>query len=561
MNEKRLSRRGFLRGSAAVALGAAAMGIAGCSDGGPAATSGATDSSDVSWDKSAEVVVVGSGTAATAAVAASYYGAESVILVEKSRGFGGTSAMSGGGFAIPMTHVAGEAGVTDDSMEKALVYYKSASGGRADMDVVRSYFENGDLFLTWAEDVLGFTWGFTMKMYQDYYDGSEGSLSFGRGNISVQAINGEPNEEMAMGIWRAYRDYIDDDERTELMLETEGKELVVRDGKVVGIIVESGGEKMAIEAKKAVILGTGGFDFDDEMRKQYLPFPLLSTCSVETNTGDGHRMGMGIGAAVAYMDCSWGLPFFLGEGKSVDELLENNEIFMNFENFDPNTYRAFPGTVVVNSHGRRIGNEAAPYAVFNRAFGNFNTDTTSLDNIPAFFLLDSACAALYRFPGQTEAGEPMPSFFESADTLEELAGRLGIDPDGLMSEIEAFNTNALLGEDPEFGRGTHPFDLNTDAVYAGDRPDLANPLLAPLSTPPYYGAVYVPGTFGTCGGLKINPNAQVVDLNGEVIEGLYAVGNCSSGVSGGTYMHGGMTIGSGSVMSWVAARHILGVTE
>ena len=71
----------------------------------------------------------------------------------------------------------------------------------------------------------------------------------------------------------------------------------------------------------------------------------------------------------------------------------------------------------------------------------------------------------------------------------------------------------------------------------------------------------MPGTCGTCGGLKINESAQVMSVGGNPIEGLYAVGNCSSGVSGGMYMHGGMTVGSGAVMSWVAVRHLLGVSE
>ena len=71
--------------------------------------------------------------------------------------------------------------------------------------------------------------------------------------------------------------------------------------------------------------------------------------------------------------------------------------------------------------------------------------------------------------------------------------------------------------------------------------------------------MYVPGTCGTAGGLTINGNAQVVRPTGDPIPGLYAVGNCSSGVSGGRYVHGGISIGSGGVMGWVAVHHALGM--
>ena len=99
--------------------------------------------------------------------------------------------------------------------------------------------------------------------------------------------------------------------------------------------------------------------------------------------------------------------------------------------------------------------------------------------------------------------------------------------------------------------------MYTSGVMAGSRTDLANPVLAPLATPPFYGAVYVPGTCGTGGGLTINENAQVMSAFGEPIPGLYAAGNCSSGVSGGRYVHGGISIGSGAVMGWIAVHHAL----
>ena len=176
-------------------------------------------------------------------------------------------------------------------------------------------------------------------------------------------------------------------------------------------------------------------------------------------------------------------------------------------------------------------------------------------NIPAYFICDAACWATYSLPGHTvgavgdgedsyfnetyggEASDPseVPAHFVKADTLEELAEKLGIDAAGLAAEIATFNENAAKGVDPVYHRGEKHLDINTTGVMAGSRTD----------------------TCGTAGGLTINENAQVVNVNGEPIEHLYAVGNCSSGVSGGTYVHGGISLGSGAVMSWVAVNHVL----
>ena len=156
-------------------------------------------------------------------------------------------------------------------------------------------------------------------------------------------------------------------------------------------------------------------------------------------------------------------------------------------------------------------------------------------NIPAYFICDAACWATYSLPGHTvgavgdgedsyfnetyggEASDPseVPAHFVKADTLEELAEKLGIDAAGLAAEIATFNENAAKGVDPVYHRGEKHLDINTTGVMAGSRTDLANPVLAPLATGPFYGAVYVPGTCGTAGGLTINENAQVVNVNGE----------------------------------------------
>jgi succinate dehydrogenase/fumarate reductase flavoprotein subunit len=561
-----ISRRGLVKAS--LLAGAGVLGsavLSACSPESPG-NGNAGGNTPVEWDKTADIVVVGTGTACVAIVAAAHYGAEKVIALEKSALFGGTSAMSGGGVAIPLTHIATANGI-QDNLEDVLKYYRAASAGRADLDVAKNYIANGDKYLTWAEDYLGVTWDFGVSagaehMYQDYYEPCEGFLEWGRGNIGVRTIDGEVNTRIAAGYWEKMRSVIDADEKVELLMETAATELVTDgNGKVIGVVAQDRNGTVRIGASKGVILGTGGFEHDPEMRGKYLPYPLLAASSVDTNTGDGQKMGMRIGADLSNMDKNWGLPHFLMGGENALELLENFELVQDFAGQDAGMYRGLPGSVVVNKKGQRFGNESAAYPVFNKAFGNFDNYTASFVNIPGYLICDSTYVGVYRLPGQAKATDPVPDTVSSANTLEELAGKLNIDPEGLVAEIAEFNANAKNGTDPKFNRGGHRFDINTSAVYSGMRTDLPNPCLSPLETGPFYGVPIVPGTFGTGGGLKVDANSQVVNVVGETIAGLYAVGNCSSGVSAGTYMAGGMTIGQGSVMSWVAVRHILGVSD
>ena len=545
-------RRTFIRG-AALSAGAACVAA-------NMAMPAAARADGEGWDLEADVVVVGTGTAAVAAAAASYYGANKVVVLEKAGIFGGTTMYSGQGVGIPLSDAEFEAGV-EDSIEQVMTYYRSASNNRIDEAVSRSYVENGNEFLRWTGEAFGMTWGFTVPAFQDYYEPSEGYVPFGRGNISVIACEGYP-EDQPPRPWSLLEESLEADSNVELLFNTPATDLIVEDGRVVGVAATGeDGTPLRVHALKGVVLGTGGFDYNDEMRRSYLGFPYFVTNAAPGNTGDGHRMGMAIGAATAYMDRAWGLPCFLPGGEDPAELIANNQIVNTMVGNDWAMYRGKPGALVVNRCGRRFADEAEVYGSFNLSFGNYDTHFSNTPNIPAYFICDSGYTAAYTLPGQATVGDPVPDFIVQADTLEELAEKLGIEVEGLLEQVEEFNANAEQGLDPQFGRGQKSIDVNTTGLFAGMREDLSNPCLAPVQTAPFYGAVYVPGTCGTCGGLKINESAQVMSVGGNPIEGLYAVGNCSSGVSGGMYMHGGMTVGSGAVMSWVAVRHLLGVSE
>ena len=141
-------------------------------------------------------------------------------------------------------------------------------------------------------------------------------------------------------------------------------------------------------------------------------------------------------------------------------------------------------------------------------------------------------------------------------TLDELARKCGIDPTGLKRTIGQFNRHARNGEDPEFGRGSTPFNRGS-----GDPDHKPNPPLAPIRKPPFYAIKVLPGSFGTFAGLRTDARARVLNAVGDPVPGLYAVGCDQASVMGGHYPSGGINIGPALTFGYIAGRHCAGATE
>ncbi|PKO15220.1 MAG: FAD-binding dehydrogenase [Chloroflexi bacterium HGW-Chloroflexi-10] len=528
-----VSRRGFLKKTALLGAGLAATGsMVAC-----APADGTSET--IKWDKEVDVVVVGSGTVAIAAIAAKDAGAESVLILEKGPAFGGTSALSGGGFWIPMNYPMAAEGL-EDNREDAYKYMKAISAGQSNDELINTYLDNANKMLEWLRDKFQYEWVLAGTTYQDYYE-MPGFRPKGR-QVAI-AVDGK--KASGAGAWQYIRATVDS-LGIEVMTETAGMELVTNAaGEVIGVIAEGIDGKLTIKAKKGVILGTGGFDFNRDMTTAFLRGPIFASNAVQTNTGDGHLMGMALGADLRNMNSCWGLPFFpLDPEKLMGEA-------------DWQIYRGKPGAIVVNKYGERIGNEASAYHVFNRAFWNWDTGTFEWRNTPSFWICDSSFQERYFMPGSGYQVGVVPEWMAQAETLEELCEKLGINADGLNATLTVFNANAENGVDPDWHRGEYQFDLNT----AGDasRTDLKNICLAPIAKGPFFGSKYVPGTCGTNGGLRINANAQVINVKGQPIPRLYAVGNTSGSVMGDAYAGGGSCLGSGGVFGMLAGRHAAGL--
>ncbi|MDR1014989.1 MAG: FAD-binding protein [Coriobacteriales bacterium] len=557
-DEHELDRRGFLRGAGLAGLGALGLGVlSACSPpasggeatGGGSDAGGANDAgdTDVAWDEEVDVLVVGSGTAAFAALVAKGNGAARVMVIEKSDMWGGTSATSGGTLWIPLFFAGQDAGMAD-TREDAVEYMRLCADGRGNDAAIEAYVDNANALCEWTRDTYDWDWVTDTPGagFKDYYEPFTGFRAQGR-----QASLGNGGA----GMWASLQEVLGDI-GVEVLMETAATELVVDEsGAVIGVQAESAGAPLAIKANTCVVLGTGGFDHNPELVHAFQSIPIYVTNAAVGNTGDAHLMGNAIGAALGNMDTNWGLPSFLPEPFDA-----HADAFFDISLPDWGIYRAGAGSLIVNQSGRRFANESSAYAVFNRAFGNYSTETPGWANTPAVWICDSNYFASggNMLPGMSAPEDPLPATFFTADSLAEIAEHFDIDAAALEAEVAAFNTNAEQGTDPVFHRGEKSVDRCIGA-YHPYLSELANPVLAPVATAPFYAALYVPGTCGTNGGLKINEHAQVLDTNGEVIPGLLAVGNCTAGITGGQYCGAGMTLGSGAVMSYIGIRKALGI--
>lgn len=521
----RASRRRFIQRAA---VGAAATVAAGaligcddddekCKDEGGGATGGAT----YTFDLEVDVVVVGSGTGLAGALAAADAGSQ-VLVLEKAAETGGSTRMSGGVAWIPNNPVMKAEGI-EDSREMALEYCHKNAMGQADDDVIEAFVDQGPKMAELVQKHTPWVWR-KSGMLTDYQPEWPGSVFKGRSiepDEAGEAFKLGPNliDGMASGLTAL---------GGEIRLSTPAVSLISReldDGRreVLGVVAEGADGPLRVRANQGVILAAGGFEWDWEMKRHFLRGPSMYTLGTVSNTGDMIRAAQVIGADLRNMNEVWGITVFKEESAALAEAGEP-------ANLTGQIQRRMPGTITVNRYGERFCNEASSYDSAWRtyfAWDNFGDNTPR--NVPAFMISDK------KQKPNTDVG------VHQADTLAELAGKLGIDPGGLEATVAEFNEHALNGEDPRFHRGESAYD----GAYG--------PTLSPIEKTPFYGVEVAPGDLGTCGGVRVNGSAQALDAFGRVIGRLYAAGNNAGvGGPGAGYGGGGGTIGPALTFAYIA---------
>ncbi|MBO0854146.1 MAG: 3-oxosteroid 1-dehydrogenase [Nocardia sp.] len=554
-------------------------------------------------DREYDVVVVGSGAAGmTAALTAAHHGLRAVII-EKAAHYGGSTARSGGGVWIPGNKALKASGRPDDR-EEARRYLHSIIGDVVPKEKIDTYIDRGAEAFDFVLDhsPLKMTW---VPGYSDYHPEAPGGLPSGRScepkpfdlkTLGDEAANLEPAYAKAplnvvvmqtdfvrlnlirrhpKGMMRAMRvgarTYLAKwtgkhivgmgqaiiaglrkglmDADVPVLLNTPMTELVTAGGRVVGVKATVDGAETLFKARYGVVLGTGGFEHNAEMRAKYQRQPIGTewTTGAAANTGDGIRAGIAVGADTALMEDAWWGPTIFKNGKPWFALAERN----------------LPGAIMVNDRGERFANESAPYveAVHAMYGGKWGQGEGPGEHIPAWLVFDQRYRNRYIFAG-LQPGQKIPArWMENdnivkADSLAELADKIGVPADKLGATVERFNSFVESGVDEDFGRGKSHYDR-----YYGDPTVKPNPCLAELIQGPYYAAKIVPGDLGTKGGLVTDCAARVLRPDGTVIEGLYASGNSSTPVMGHTYAGPGATIGPALTFGYLAVMDIVGKSK
>jgi len=563
------------------------------------------------FDHVVDVLVIGSGGGGmTAALAADASGLDTLV-VEKSAHFGGSTALSGGGIWVPGAPSQRKAGYVPDP-DGVFDYLKRITGGLVSDARLRQYVDAAPVMMEFLENLspwFEFVW---KPGYADYYPELPGGSELGS-TINVPAIDlrklGDEEENLLQplalapkGIWFAPKDLrlfyqVRQNWRGKAVLikliwrmlrarvfgdrmAAIGQSLAARlrlamkqqdiplwlnspmteliadvDGTVSGAVVERDGRLQRIQARRGVILASGGFDHDMEWRRQHLP-ELEKDWSFGNPAamGDGIRAGEKVGGSTDLLDEAWWFPAMCWPDGRLQFML--NE-------------RMMPSQFVVNGDGKRFINEAAPYMDFAHAM--IDGHRSGVAHIPCWLITDIRSFHRYVVGGHLPIPKvpfpPAPTgwkvpeawldsgIVKEAKSFDELAAKIDVPAANLKATAERFNELARKDHDDDFNRGDSAYDN-----YYGD-PTLPNPNLYPLGKPPYYAFQIILGDLGTSGGLRTDEFARVLRDDDTIVKGLYAVGNASAAVMGRSYAGAGATIGPAMTFGYVAARHIASTSE
>jgi 3-oxosteroid 1-dehydrogenase len=559
-------------------------------------------------DETFDVLVVGSGAAgAMAALRAADRGL-SVLIVEKERKFGGTSAVSGGVLWVPNHRLGGDAG---DSREDALAYLHSTITVPVNETRLEAYVDQAPQMLAFLTAT-----GVPVQtgVWPDYFPDRPGARAdrsltvptfdgrrlgderyplmreqynrfklFGRYSMDLTETFTLMTQEKGWkrtvaNILRRY--WLDRDTRrvshrdrrftqgaalmgeiyekvfargVQLRTETQLVELLVdAGGRITGMEVSNYGRRYRLGARHGVVLAAGGFEWNQALRDRFYPVPGLtrhSSTPEDANRGEALIAGEKVGASTEHTGQGWWIPTMQLPMAGTSNFHEIHQAA-----FDVGR----PHSVCVNRNGVRFVNEATGYDSFGQAMVADHLATGA--NCPCWLVFDADFRAKFSaggllpailMPDRKVPGDWWDHYVFRADSLTALAAKIHVPADALAGTVARMNDYARTGADPEFGRGGNAYDQ-----MFGDPSVKPNPCLGTIAKGPFYAVPINNGDLGTKGGLRCDERARVLDGEGHPIAGLYAAGNCAGSPFGDCYPGAGATIGPALTFGYVAANDI-----
>ena len=556
-----------------------------------------------------DVLVVGSGAGGmSTAIVARKHGLD-VLIVEKERFFGGTTAYSGGVLWIPGNRH-GKSNAPGDTREAALAYLKAETGNFYNAEAVDAFLDNCTKAVDWFEAETSVK--FIPTLYPDYHPTVAGGVDIGRAIMAAPYNTVALNENMkrlnpplstitfmgmmfnsanadlkhffqatksltsAVFVAKRLANHFKDvaihgrgvnvtsgnalaarlgktvfDLGIPLLTSTPAVELIKENDRIIGAIIEEGGKQVRVEAKRGVVLACGGFPHDQERVKAAYPHVQRGGEHVSPtptgNTGDGGRLAETVGGRVdiRFPNAAAWMP--------VSRVPRRDGTFGVFPHL---LDRYKPGIIAVNKRGERFCNESESYhdvgaAMIETCEGEAET--------AAWLIADHPTIRKYGLGYAKPAPVPLRlytagGYLQEGRTVIELARAIGVDENALSETIMRYNEGAERGEDPEFGRGSTSFNR-----YLADPNHKPNPCVGPIKTGPFYALKIYMGDLGSFDGITTDAVGRVLDRNDNRIEGLYAVGNDRASMMGGNYPGAGITLGPILTFGYLAGKHLAGI--
>ena len=490
-----------------------------------------------------DVVVVGAGAAGLVAATACRQAGLDVVVVESTSGVGGSTAGDTGHAWLP-GHPFGGRSVKADDPADVRTYLAGVLGPTTPA----SSAERREAFVTGAPAVGSWLQRQRVTVYPvrdrpDLHPSVPGWRAHGRvvtsgpwdrrmlGSWARRLTDADPVPEIAprsaLGLLAAARavaaramgpgrDLVSGGsgfvaqllraaQRAEvtLWLETPMVDLLAGDTRIEGVRVRREGVDIDLRATRAVVLASGGFEGNADMRREHLPLPTEPawTSGGRSNTGVGIAAAARLGAPLATMDDAWWTLVSLFDGVPYRMTAE----------------RSLPFGFIVDAAGDRFVNEAGPMPEIGRHLYERNRRVRA---IPAWLIVDNRHRQRYSFgpwlPGSAP-GRDDPTMIR-ADSLADLAREIGVDAAGLIGSAVRFNQLAAAGTDGDFGRGASAVDRAN-----GDPSQRRNPNLGPVDKGPYWASALYPGDVGTKGGVITDADARVLGSDGHpLLSGLFA---------------------------------------
>lgn len=500
--EKEVSRRSFIKatGVAAAVAGLAMSGLAGT----VRRAEAAGDAMPKKWDESYDVIVVGTGFAGLAAAIEAKHGGANVLVIEKMRTHGGNSIINGGDFAVAGNRFQKPAGI-QDSPELMVKDMMKAGGDLNHPALAKIVAEKSLETMEWCESFVGAKFA-----RLNFHGGHSVKRSVQTENASGSGlVNPLLAKAKSMGVKFAFA--------------TKMERLITnKEGRVVGVEVKKGykfpnedsGKPAYIKASRAVVLGTGGFSQNAELRQ--IQDPRLDKRFDSTNhagaTGEALLAACLAGAMDVQMDWIQCGPWTSPDEKGFGHVPQFCERIVGYAPMvDPTTGRRF----IKETGNRKV-----------------RADAIMQLNHPVLIFGDSVNVARQVLTEILDKGLENGSI-RKFDTIEEIARHYNIPVAALLEEVAKWNSYVEKKKDPDF-----------DCMIF--------PNATPTVKPPFYAARLWPRVHHTMGGLVINENAQVKGFNLKVLKGLYAAGEVTGGV------HGAVRLGSVAMADCVVFGRIAG---